>query len=111
MSPTVFHQQGFRFFFFSREESRMHVHVHSGRGEAKCWIEPEVLLARNHGLSERELKLAQGIVEERKDDIVGHWRKHFGLRGWSVKYLTTRVLAVGSREGVFPCLRRLPLVS
>ena len=28
MSPTVFRAKGFRFFFFSREEPRMHVHVH-----------------------------------------------------------------------------------
>jgi len=27
MSPTVFREGGFRFYFFSREESRMHVHV------------------------------------------------------------------------------------
>ncbi|MFN7338865.1 MAG: DUF4160 domain-containing protein, partial [bacterium] len=28
MSPTVFREDGYRFFFFSREETRMHVHVH-----------------------------------------------------------------------------------
>ncbi len=27
MSPTVFRERGYRFYFFSREEPRMHVHV------------------------------------------------------------------------------------
>jgi hypothetical protein len=56
----------------------MHVHVHSGRGGAKFWIEPTISLARSHGLSEREIKVIQDIIEERKDDIVDHWRRHFG---------------------------------
>jgi len=49
MSPTVFREKGYRFFFFSREESRMHVHVVSGDGEAKFWLEPDLELAKNHG--------------------------------------------------------------
>ena len=35
MSPTVFRHKGYRFFFFLREEERMHVHIYSGSGEAK----------------------------------------------------------------------------
>ena len=34
MSPTVFHENGFRFFFFSREGNRKHVHVYCSDGEA-----------------------------------------------------------------------------
>jgi hypothetical protein len=51
MSPTVFRDHGFRFHFFSREETRMHVHVSCGNGEAKFWLEPDIELARNAGLS------------------------------------------------------------
>ena len=39
MSPTVFKEKGYRFFFFSREELRMHIHVSSHDGEAKFWLE------------------------------------------------------------------------
>jgi hypothetical protein len=46
MSPTVFREKGYRFFFFSREETRMHVHVVSGDGEAKFWLKPELQLAK-----------------------------------------------------------------
>jgi hypothetical protein len=31
----------------------MHIHVYSGHGEAKCWMEPEIELAQNYGLTER----------------------------------------------------------
>lgn len=38
VSPTVFRYRNYRFYFFSREEPRMHVHVFSPDGEAKfCW--------------------------------------------------------------------------
>jgi hypothetical protein len=37
MSPTIFRAKGLRFFFFSREEERMH--VLGEEGEAKIWIE------------------------------------------------------------------------
>lgn len=48
MTPTVFRAESFRFFFFSREEQRLHIHVESPRGEAKIWLDPEVELAKNH---------------------------------------------------------------
>lgn len=46
MSPTIFRERGYRFFFFSREESRMHVHVYCGDGEAKYWLEPGIEIAK-----------------------------------------------------------------
>ncbi len=55
MSPTVFRENGFRFFFFSREELRMHVHVVSGDGEAKFWLEPEIELTKNYNYSRKQL--------------------------------------------------------
>ena len=33
--PTVFREGEFRFYFFSREETRKHIHVSSANGEAK----------------------------------------------------------------------------
>jgi len=50
MSPTVLRVRGFRFYFFSREESRMHVHVYHADGEAKFWLEPAVEVVANYGL-------------------------------------------------------------
>ena len=78
MSPTIFRAKGLRFFFFSREESRVHVHVIGGDGEAKIWMEPSIELARNAGLSWTELGTALSLAEERQDEIREAWRQHFG---------------------------------
>ena len=78
MSPTVFRWKGYRFFFFSREEQRVHVHVYCADGEAKFWVEPEVAVVRNHGLTEAQLAEMRSVVEDRKDDITRAWREHFG---------------------------------
>lgn len=77
MSPTVFRRDGFRFFFFSREESRMHIHVHCNDGEAKFWIEPKIELAQNYGLTEKALHSIRALVEEHQNDIRSAWRQHF----------------------------------
>ena len=77
MSPTVFREDEYRFYFFSREESRMHVHVYCGNGEAKFWLEPEIELARNHGLSRKQLKKIEDITEERQDEIKACWQNYF----------------------------------
>ena len=60
MSPTVFTAKGFRFFFFSNEEERLHIHVRAATGEAKFWLDPQVQVAMSHGLSEHELNQACG---------------------------------------------------
>jgi len=77
MSPTVFRWRGYRFYFFSREEKRMHVHVYCADGEAKFWLEPEVALAYNHGIRPTELAAIQRVVEEHRDEIATAWREHF----------------------------------
>jgi hypothetical protein len=78
MCPTVFRYKNYRFHFSSREEPRMHIHVHCGHGEAKFWIEPDILLARNFGLTEPELRLLRSVIEERIDEIKRAWYTHFG---------------------------------
>ena len=77
MSPTVLRVKGFRFYFFSREESRAHVHVQHAEGEAKFWIEPAVELHANYGLVARRLAEAQKLVEEHANEIRKAWSKHF----------------------------------
>ena len=78
MSPTVFRESGYRFFFFSREESRMHVHVQSADGEVKFWLEPQISLARNHGLSRRKLTRIRSIIEAHEIELRNAWYDHFG---------------------------------
>lgn len=56
MAPTSVRDGQFRLFFFSREETRIHVHVAHPDGEAKFWLTPTVSLTVNAGLSPTQLK-------------------------------------------------------
>jgi hypothetical protein len=78
MSPTILREKGYRFFFFSREETRMHIHIHSENGEAKFWLEPEIELAKNYRLSRLELKQIENIIEDHYDSFTAAWQRHFG---------------------------------
>jgi len=79
MSPTIFRIKDYRFYFLSNEETRMHVHVICGSGEAKYWIEPIVSLAVYYGLNNKKLGEIQKIVEEHRNEIIKAWKKHFGI--------------------------------
>ncbi len=78
MSLTVIRFGPYRLFFFSREESRVHVHIQSSDGEAKFWIEPEFILANQVGFNKKQLKELQILVEENRHAIRDAWKKHFG---------------------------------
>ena len=56
----------------------MHVHVNHAEGEAKFWLEPQISLAQNIGLSGKILKQAQVLIEEHEHDIRDSWQRHFG---------------------------------
>lgn len=78
MSPTLLRKNGFRYFFFSREEPRMHVHVSGADGEAKFWLEPVVAIASQSGLRSGQLTELQQTVEENADAFRHLWQRHFG---------------------------------
>jgi Domain of unknown function (DUF4160) len=78
MAPTIVRDGEFRLFFFSREETRMHVHVAHPDGEAKFWLTPSVHLAVNMGLSTTRARQAQAVVEVHLQEIRDAWLRHFG---------------------------------
>ena len=78
MSPTIFIQDGFRFFFFSREEPRLHVHVHCADGEAKFWLEPTIKLAQNYRSNDRQLRSIEDLIRAHENEIRAAWQAHFG---------------------------------
>lgn len=53
------------------------MHVYCADGEAKFWITPNVSLANNYGLSEKQVRALVDIIEERKDEIKNAWERHF----------------------------------
>jgi hypothetical protein len=77
VSPTVLRIRGYRFYFFSREEPRPHVHVQHAEGEAKFWLEPTVEVEGNYGLKPRRLAEALKLVEEHANEFRRAWSKHF----------------------------------
>ena len=77
MAPTIVRDGPFRLFFFSREESRIHVHVAHSDGEAKFWLTPDVTLATSTGLTPRQLNEAKLVVHVHLKEINDAWIHHF----------------------------------
>lgn len=77
MSPTVFRYKSYRFFFFSREETRKHIHVLGSNGEAKFWMEPFIELNHNYGFDQREIAELTEIVKNHENEINEAWNNHF----------------------------------
>ncbi len=76
--PTILVLFGIRFFFYSREHEPMHVHIENGDGKAKFEIEPHVRLVENKGMKNKDLKLAESIIEENREFIVNEWKERQG---------------------------------
>jgi hypothetical protein len=78
VSPNLFSYKNYRFFFFSREEPRAHVHVLSPDGEAKFRLEPSIELAVNCGFKAHQISEMEKVIEEREDEIRNAWNRYFG---------------------------------
>lgn len=78
MSPTIKRYLHFRFFFFSREEERKHIHVESPEGEAKFWLEPAVELAMNQGVRPQDITVIEKFILEYDVEFINAWNTHFG---------------------------------
>ena len=73
--PTLLILFGLRFYFYLREHTPIHIHVESGDGEAKFEIENEVKLIYNRGLKIKDLRLAESIIEENRENFIDQWKK------------------------------------
>lgn len=76
--PTVFIEGRYRFYFFSREETRRHIHVSSPDGELKVWMEPEIEIAKIVNMNSKEVGDILAMIRARKEEIDAEWTKHFG---------------------------------
>ena len=77
--PTVFIDGKYRYYFFSREEKRRHVHVSSADGEMKVWLEPEISIAKVVNLGSHEVSEILATISKRREEIDAEWTKHFKL--------------------------------
>ena len=55
----------------------MHIHIISGYGEAKFWLEPDIELAHNYRYSRKQLKDIEKLIEEHRDELNSAWERHF----------------------------------
>ena len=79
MSPTIYREKGFRFFFYSNEGIEPpHVHVVKSGAEAKVWLEPEVSVAENYGFSQKELKAILEIVGRNLETFLREYKRWHG---------------------------------
>lgn len=74
--PELFRLFGIRFFFFSNEHLPIHVHIENGDGDAKFQIKPVKILS-NNGMKNKDIKLAESIIEENEDLIEKRWNEYF----------------------------------
>jgi len=79
--PTLWREDGFRYFFFSNEGSPrepVHVHVEKGEAQARFWLRPDVSVAYNEGYDARTLRRLMATVEATRARIERAWHEYFG---------------------------------
>jgi len=76
--PTVLRAGPYRFFIWSNEPPEpAHMHVESGDGHAKFWLDP-VSLADSDGYNAREIARISRLVEANRPELRERWRDFFG---------------------------------
>jgi hypothetical protein len=75
-SPTVLRTGGFRFSFFSREESRLHVHVSHADGELQFGTRPEISLVNRTGLPQHTVNEIEETICRHHEAITDVWHRH-----------------------------------
>ncbi len=55
----------------------MHIHIISGDGEAKFWLEPDIELAQNYHYSRKQLKDIEKLIGEHRNELISAWEQHF----------------------------------
>jgi diadenosine tetraphosphate (Ap4A) HIT family hydrolase len=55
----------------------MHIHIISGDGEAKFWLEPDIELAQNYHYSRKQLKDIEKLSGEHRNELISAWERHF----------------------------------
>ena len=74
--PELFRFFGIRFFFFSNEHLPIHIHIKNADGDAKYEVNP-IKLIENNGMKNKDLRLAESIIEENQDIIEQKWKEYF----------------------------------
>jgi hypothetical protein len=74
--PIILKIYGFRFFFYSKEESRAHIHVSYQGLEAKVWLD-NFEVAENKGFKKHDLVKVVKLVRIYEENFKAAWEEHF----------------------------------
>lgn len=74
--PELFRFFGIRFFFFSNDHLPIHVHVKNADGTA-IFVVNLLKLIENKGMKNKDIHLAESIIEENADIIIQKWNEYF----------------------------------
>lgn len=76
--PTILRIGPYRLYFYSHEPNEPpHIHIDRDAATAKFWLEP-IELASSIGLSAKDLRKVQNIVQENQIVLREAWHEHFG---------------------------------
>jgi hypothetical protein len=75
--PTIFTENGYRFFVYSNDHDPIHVHVRKGGGEAVFNVEGDVELRESVGMKTKDLTQAEEIACRRQQEIINYWNDYF----------------------------------
>jgi len=74
--PTIFREDGYRFFFFSDEHLPRHIHIE--KGDSYVRIELLTLsVTDSYRISQKEIKKLLNLVEQNRKMMIGAWDEYF----------------------------------
>lgn len=76
--PEILRLFGLKFYIYTRDHQPPHVHVVSQDGMAKFSVSEEIELLDNVGMKSKDLKLAESIIEDNRENILKEWIKIHG---------------------------------
>lgn len=76
--PEILRLFGLKFYIYTRDHEPPHVHVVSADGEAKFIVGDTIELFANHGMKNKDIHLAESILEDNKELIRENWVKIHG---------------------------------
>jgi hypothetical protein len=76
--PKVLEINGFRFSFYSNENYEPpHIHITKGKGNAKYWLEPEIVEEYAYGFKLKERRDIKNHIHEHYESMLKKWYEHF----------------------------------
>ena len=74
--PTIFRENGYRFFFFSNEHLPKHIHIEKSDKYLKVEIETLNIL-NNFKMTSKEQKEVIDIISKHQKDFLEAWNEYF----------------------------------